>query len=175
MPRILIGLGSNIDPENHLNAAAVMLREEWPTIQFSNVYESKPWGMEDQQDFLNAVGIIDATEQAHEIVEFLKKVEEKREKNVTVRFGPRTLDLDLLLYGNDVLPDHAEWQKTTSRTDVSHTLILPHPRMHERRFVLEPLLELINPFDLHPALKESWQELLEKTKQQEVRRMPMQL
>ena len=176
MPRILLGLGSNIDPEDHLNAAAVMLRERWPDIRFSSVYRSQPWGMEDQPDFLNAVGLMDAVQSVHEVFDFLRAIEEKRNKSVAVRFGPRTLDLDLLLYGSDILPDKDEWHRRNEQAATSnYQLILPHPRMHERRFVLEPLLELLDPADMHPVLQKSWKELLAQTENQEVQRMPMQL
>jgi 2-amino-4-hydroxy-6-hydroxymethyldihydropteridine diphosphokinase len=175
MTRILIGLGSNIDPENHLNAAAVMLRERWPTVRFSSVYRSKPWGFEDQPDFLNAAALIEADHKAKKVLEALQEIEEKRGRATTVRCGPRTIDLDLLLHGTTIVPSTEEWHQIAERPNASYTLTLPHPRMHERRFVLVPVMELVEPLEMHPVLGKSWEELLKGVAEQEMQRMPMQL
>jgi 2-amino-4-hydroxy-6-hydroxymethyldihydropteridine diphosphokinase len=129
MATIYVALGTNIDPENNIKAAATILRENHPTIRFSSVYRSAPLHHEDQDDFLNAVATFSAELSADATYDFLHKIEKKLRKRPLFRFGPRTIDLDLLLHGNDIVE--------------SSSLTIPHPRMHERRFVLEPMLELI--------------------------------
>jgi 2-amino-4-hydroxy-6-hydroxymethyldihydropteridine diphosphokinase len=148
MATIYIGLGSNIDPEMNLPEAAALLRKNWPDIRFSSVFRSAPQEIPDQPDFLNAVAEIQSDDSPEEIIAALQKIERTLGKKPPFRYGPRTLDLDLLLYEDTVLTDPA--------------LTLPHPRMHRRRFVLEPLTELIDPDSFHPLLGQSWKELLEE-------------
>ncbi len=106
----------------------------------------------DQPEFLNAVALIETTDSAQAIASKLKTIEQDLKKSPPFRSGPRTIDLDLLLYGSIVID--------------APGLIIPHPRMHARRFVLEPLMELIDPETEHPVLHTFWQELLEQTKSQ---------
>ena len=143
---ISIALGSNIHPEEHLKKAATMLRESFPGIRFSSVYRTKARDVEDQQDFLNAAALFENEELPEKIHERLIEMESVLKKSPPFRFGPRTIDLDLLLCGNAMIN--------------TPTLTVPHPRMHERRFVLEPLSELIDRSSLHPLLQRSWEELL---------------
>lgn len=161
MPSIYIALGSNIDPENNLKAAATMLRERHPAVRFSSVYRSAPLHHEEQDDFLNAVARIDADHTPDAIYAFLTHIEGLLKKNPPFKFGPRTIDLDLLLHGNVIQPNPP--------------LILPHPRMHERRFVLEPLTELLHPKEKHPILGKAWEELLQMTKGQQIAEMQIEL
>lgn len=109
--------------------------------------------MEDQPDFLNAVAVIESEQAPEEIHATLKGIEKELEKNIPYSGGPRTIDLDFLLFGDDVID--------------SDVLSVPHQRMHERRFVLEPLCKLIDSEQIHPMFDESWKELLEKTLDQE--------
>ena len=152
-PLVFIALGSNIDPERNLEAAAKMLRERWPSIRFSSVYKTKAREREDQGDFLNAVGVFSENEKPEKILLTLQEIEHTLKKNPPYRFGPRTIDLDLLLYGEEIIQ--------------SDLLTVPHPRMHERRFVLEPLCELANVTSLHPILGKTWKELLSQRMNQE--------
>jgi 2-amino-4-hydroxy-6-hydroxymethyldihydropteridine diphosphokinase len=161
MSRALIGLGSNIDPEKNLREAARMLREIWPEIRFSSVFRTAPREREDQPDFLNAVAVAETNEAPDEVLRALERIERALKKAPPFRFGPRTIDLDLLLYDDRVQSDAS--------------LTLPHPRMHERRFVLEPLLELVEPHATHPVLKRSWQDLLDQTSDQECTRTGISL
>jgi 2-amino-4-hydroxy-6-hydroxymethyldihydropteridine diphosphokinase len=156
-----VALGSNILPEANLTAAADLLREEWPDIRFSHVYRSKAVEHADQADFLNAVAEIEADRDYQSVHGKLKQIEEFLGKDLAFRFGPRTIDLDLLLYGDLVLN--------------SSGLILPHPRMHKRRFVLLPLCELIRPELRHPRFKTEWIELLKETAGQQCERIAMKL
>ncbi len=161
MTSIYIALGSNIDPEDNLKAAATMLRERLPGIRFSSVYRSAPLHHEQQDDFLNAVAGFDADLAPDDVYEFLTNVERHLKKAPPFKFGPRTIDLDLLLHGNLIRPDPP--------------LILPHPRMHERRFVLEPLIELLDPTATHPVIGKTWEELLDKTLDQKANKLIVRL
>jgi 2-amino-4-hydroxy-6-hydroxymethyldihydropteridine diphosphokinase len=131
MNRAFVGLGANIgDPRRQLEAAIEQLKNLPGTdlVQISGFYRSAPLGYVDQPDFLNAVARLDTTLPAERLLEHLQKMERQQGRERPFPNAPRTLDLDLLLYGDRVLD--------------SPRLTLPHPRMHERAFVLQPLLEL---------------------------------
>lgn len=115
----------------------------------------------DQEDFWNAAAKIETEKDPQEVLKELQKIEQALKKNPPYRFGPRTIDLDLLLYGEEIVDEPA--------------LTLPHPRMEERRFVLEPLLELIDVNTAHPILKKSWRNLLKVTDDQECRKIDFTL
>lgn len=161
MPVAYIGLGSNIDPIQNLPAAADLLLSRFPGICFSTVFKTAARDLTNQPDFFNAVAEIRTHESPDVVHTQLKEIEAQLGKHVTQRFGPRTIDLDLLLYGNEAI----------HRPD----LTVPHPRMHERRFVLEPLCELIDPEALHPTLKQSWRALLATVRDQEAGKTGMAL
>ncbi len=152
-----LGLGSNVDPERNLAEAARLLRTTFPDITFSSVYQSAAQYHEDQPAFLNAVAKVETEKNPEEILRDLRSIEKKLHKSLPFRFGPRTIDLDLLMHDNLILPSPEEWHAA------NQLLILPHPRLHERRFVLEPLCELIDKNALHPVFRESWGSLLRKT------------
>lgn len=166
--RIAIGLGSNIEPEAHLRAAAAQLRERFPSILFSRVYRSAPLLYANQAAFLNAVAVAETDATPKETLAILQKIEHTLKKATPIRYGPRTIDLDLLLYGETTLPNIHTWTSNYKLPATSYKLMIPHPRMHERRFVLEPLCELLDPTERHPALDRSWGELLAETKDQNV-------
>jgi 2-amino-4-hydroxy-6-hydroxymethyldihydropteridine diphosphokinase len=107
-------------------------------IAVSSLYETEPVGYLDQPPFLNAVAAIETTLAPTDVVRRLLSIERAMGRRRTFRNAPRTLDLDLLLYGDTIL-DTAE-------------VVLPHPRMHERGFVLIPLSE-IAPAVVHPVLR----------------------
>ncbi len=152
MATVCIALGSNIAPNTNLRSAAHALRAHWPDIRFSRVYRTAPMEYASQDAFLNATAILETHDTPEVIAETLRSIEAKLGKAPAFRFGPRTIDLDLLLYDDLVLRDGA--------------LTLPHPRMHQRRFVLEPLLELVAPTGLHPVLQRTWADLLADTTDQ---------
>ena len=124
---IFIGLGSNIDAEKHLKEAAAMLKKGWPEIRFSHVYKTAAQEHADQADFLNAVAMIETENEPEEILRVLHAIEKRLGKSPPFRFGPRTIDLDLLLYGGQTinLPQ----------------LQVPHPEIANRSFVKSGLLE----------------------------------
>jgi 2-amino-4-hydroxy-6-hydroxymethyldihydropteridine pyrophosphokinase len=142
-----IGLGSNIgDREYQLNRAVELIKQTdgVEVTALSSYYNTAPVGYEEQPDFLNAVVEIKTTLSPEELLQLCTKIEKELKRERIIHWGPRTIDLDILLFGNDIVD--------------SNNLTIPHPRMHERRFVLEPLNE-IAPNVLHPFLKKSVHEI----------------
>ncbi len=126
-----IALGSNLGDRLDNLARGVGALAALPATELvavSHVYETEPWGVEGQQTFYNAVASILTRLQADQLLELLKDAEAQLGRKPTSRFGPRLIDLDILLY------DDEEWR--------SETLTIPHPRMAEREFVIRPLLEI---------------------------------
>ena len=126
-----VALGSNLgDCEAHLNAAFEELDALARTrlAARSRLYRSAPWGPVAQPDYLNAVAALETALGAHELLAALLAIEARHGRERRERWGPRTLDLDLLLYDDEVIATQA--------------LSVPHPRMSERAFVLVPLAEL---------------------------------
>ncbi len=125
MTRAYVGFGANLgDREQAIRAAA----EQLGIARLSTVRETEPWGLVEQPSFLNAVGELETEEGPRALLERLLAVEQAFGRVRRERWGPRTLDLDLLLYGQDVVDEPG--------------LTVPHPHLHEREFVLEPLAEL---------------------------------
>jgi len=136
--KILIGLGGNLgDRARNLAEAASYLEGIVRVTAQSGVYESEPWGYMDQPRFLNAVIQAETDLEPLRILDLLKEYEIKAGRQEIFRFGPRIIDLDLLAYG--------DWVFQSCR------LTLPHPRMHERLFVLQPLCDF-QPDWCHPVL-----------------------
>ncbi|HEV8337511.1 MAG TPA: 2-amino-4-hydroxy-6-hydroxymethyldihydropteridine diphosphokinase [Candidatus Polarisedimenticolia bacterium] len=161
--RIFLGLGSNLgDRLDHLRQAIESLQDKGVRIvRLSAVYDTDPVGYRAQGNFLNLVAEVDWQASPRELLERCQAVERERGRARAVRDGPRTLDLDLLLFGDRILKE----------TD----LTLPHPRMHERRFVLQPLAELA-PLLRHPVLGMTVGTLLERCADSAgVRQLPVRL
>lgn len=125
-----------------------MLREAWPDIIFSTVYRSAPKYEEDQPEFLNAAASFESDDDPTGIQEVLQSIEKTLKKEIPYPNGPRTIDLDLLLYDNLVLE--------------SEQLTVPHPRMAERLFVLAPLADIIDENYIHPVSKKTIAEMREE-------------
>jgi 2-amino-4-hydroxy-6-hydroxymethyldihydropteridine diphosphokinase len=139
MWRVFIGLGSNIgDRAQYLNRAATEMGKlpSTTTVWFSPVYESDPYGKTDQPKFLNAVGEVETALAPPALLQELKKIEETLGRSKAERWGPREIDLDILIYDGLVLKDEA--------------VTVPHPDLEHRRFVLVPLRE-IAPDLVHPV------------------------
>jgi 2-amino-4-hydroxy-6-hydroxymethyldihydropteridine diphosphokinase len=130
--RAYIGLGANLgDRSATIRAALEQLRAEpgVTVVAVSSVRETDPVGLTDQPRFLNAAAAVDTELTARELLERLLAIERRLGRTrAGPRFGPRTIDLDLLLYGDERLQEA--------------DLEVPHPRLHERLFALEPLFEL---------------------------------
>jgi len=111
----------------------------------SSVYETKPWGLKEQPNFLNQVAQIETGLEPLELLKELKKIERVMGRKKTVRYGPRLIDLDILFYEDLILRTRA--------------LVIPHPLLAQRAFVLVPLNE-IEPELIHPLEKKSIHDLL---------------
>jgi 2-amino-4-hydroxy-6-hydroxymethyldihydropteridine diphosphokinase len=133
MVRSFVGLGSNLgDPPEQIRRALELLAAEDGVriVAVSSLSETDPVGYEDQPRFLNGAVELRTVLRARELLERLLAIERRlgRVRGLGPRFGPRTIDLDLLLYGDERIDEPG--------------LHVPHPRLHERLFALEPLTEL---------------------------------
>jgi len=130
--RAYVGLGANLgDRERTLREAvdALGAEEGIDVVAVSTLRETEPVGVGEQPRFLNGAAELETTLTARELLDRLLTVEQRFGRvRIPGEHGPRTLDLDLLLYGDEVIDEPG--------------LTVPHPRLHERRFVLEPLAEL---------------------------------
>jgi 2-amino-4-hydroxy-6-hydroxymethyldihydropteridine diphosphokinase len=127
--KAVIALGANIgDPKEQMDLAIVLLREAIEVKAVSSYYRTTPVGGPEQPDYLNAVCIAECELPAAELLALLHGIEKALGRERLVHWGPRTIDLDLIQYG-----------AILSYADELH---LPHPRAHERRFVLEPWAEI---------------------------------
>ena len=125
--RAYIGVGANLgDREATIRAAVGRLGDE--VVAVSALRETEPWGVTDQPPFLNGAVLLETDRPPRALLERLLEVERELGRVRERRYGPRTIDLDLLLYGDRVVDEPG--------------LAVPHPRLHERAFALEPLLDL---------------------------------
>jgi 2-amino-4-hydroxy-6-hydroxymethyldihydropteridine diphosphokinase len=147
MSTVHIGIGSNLgDREEHCLKAIRLFPEKGVLVRRrSSVYETEPWGVKDQARFLNMAIEGETALTPARLLEVLKMIEDEVGRVETYRWGPRVIDLDILLYDDLVMS--------------TPELTIPHPRMHEREFVLRPLAE-IAPDKTHPVLKKTVKELL---------------
>ena len=148
MYAVYIGFGSNIgDRLAHIqNAIQVLSKTEGITLkEISSIYTTDPVGYEAQAEFLNGVVVIQTSLSPLSLLHTLKDIETAIGRKHRIRWGPREIDLDILIYGNLCVQ--------------TEKLVIPHPEMHLRGFVLVPLAE-IAPNLRHPILQESIQTLL---------------
>ncbi|MFB9869212.1 2-amino-4-hydroxy-6-hydroxymethyldihydropteridine diphosphokinase [Vreelandella sulfidaeris] len=152
-----IGLGSNLESPieqicQALNELATLPLTRW--VASSSLYASRPVGPQDQPDFINAVAALETRLSPLALLDQLQALEQQHRRRRQRHWGPRTLDLDLLLYGND---------------SITHPrLHVPHPHMTVRAFVLAPLNELAPALTLHHQSLSAW---LEGIKDQPIERL----
>jgi len=127
--KAVVALGANIgNPREQMDLAVALLREATEVIAISSYFVTKPVGGPEQPDYLNAVCILESDLPATDLLAVLQGIEKSLGRERNERWGPRTIDLDLIQYG--------------SLLSAADELELPHPRAHERRFVLEPWFEI---------------------------------
>ncbi len=147
---VWLSLGSNLGARDNNLKTALRLLEELPdTIlqKISSIAETEPWGYTRQPQFLNCAARIETSLSAEELLRACQNIERQLGRERDVRWGPRTIDIDIIFYGDFVIQqDHMK---------------IPHIHAHERRFVLEPLQE-IDPDILHPVLKMTVSQLLKR-------------
>ena len=144
MVGIFISVGSNVDAVKHIQSGILALHRQWGVLRISRVYESEAVGF-DGDNFLNLVVAANVDEPVESVVSVLRSIEDehRRDRNMP-RFSPRTLDLDLLLYGDAVFADKG--------------LNIPRDEITKNAFVLAPLAELA-PDLLHPVAGTDYQTL----------------
>lgn len=142
---VYLALGSNLgDRLANLKQAINSLTPQMDVKAKSHVYETPPWGYEDQPTFLNQVIKAKTYLDPEPLLKHLKRLEVALGRKETVRNGPRVIDIDILFYDDIVLNES--------------TLTIPHPRLHERAFVLLPLMD-IDPELVHPVNKKTVREM----------------
>lgn len=151
MAIVYLGLGTNIGNKrkNMITAASLLARRAGDVLALSSFYETEPWGFESSNKFLNAAIKIRTSLSPIELLHLTQELEKElgRTEKSKGTYHDRVIDIDLLMYDGLVLQ--------------SEELVLPHPLMHKRKFVMEPLSE-IAPFVTHPVLKKRIIELNEE-------------
>ena len=145
-----VALGSNIgDSKAHLDGAVEALKadEKVRVLQVADYIVTKPYGGVEQDDFVNSAMAIETLYSPEELLDRLHEIEADHARERIIHWGPRTLDLDILLY-EDVVMDTPD-------------LIIPHKDMHNREFVLKPMAE-IAPYEKHPILGQTMEQLLKQ-------------
>ena len=146
-----LGIGSNIgDKTANCKKAIELLNKhsQAKVTKISDFYETEPVGYKEQEWFVNCAVEIETDLNPHELLLLCHTIESELGRERKIKYGPRIIDLDILLYNNDIID-------TTDTTELK----IPHPEMHKRRFVLKPLSD-IAPDAVHPVLKKTVAKLL---------------
>jgi 2-amino-4-hydroxy-6-hydroxymethyldihydropteridine diphosphokinase len=145
MSLVYLGLGSNVgDKKGQIAQALDRIAKICTVKRVSPFYLTEPVGFKDQDWFLNCVAEVETEKDPKKLLSSLQSIEKKMGKAKTRTEGPRTIDIDILFYDDQVVN-----QKN---------LVIPHPRLHERLFVLQPMMDL-NPGFIHPLLLKTIREL----------------
>jgi len=152
-PLVLL-LGSNIgDRHAYMRKAVEALVDAFgPPQSISALFETEPWGYEDQNSFLNQAVVFETNQKPHVALDTVLNIEQELGRKREVKWGPRVIDIDIIFYGNLVYQ--------------SDVLEIPHPYVQDRMFVLDPLSDIIPDFE-HPLLEQSVAELREALKNKE--------
>ena len=151
MNSVFLLTGGNIGNriKNLESAATKIEKEVGKILQSSSVYETAAWGVTDQQAFLNQVLEVETTLTPQDLLSVILSIEKQLGRERLQRFGPRTIDIDILFYNDEIIS--------------TETLSVPHPEMQNRRFVLVPLNEIAETI-IHPILNKPVNQLLQECK-----------
>ena len=147
----VISLGSNVgDRLNYLTLSKTAIQNYLGSILLSsNIYETEPWGIDNQDSYLNQVVAVQTNQTPNDLLDNIHLIERELGRIRRVHYGPRTIDIDILYYGERII-------------DIEN-LKIPHSHIQKRRFILVPLSEIL-PQMQHPLLKKTNQELLDMVK-----------
>lgn len=152
MKKVYIAIGSNMGDRHKIVETAINRikeDEKISNVRVSTLIETEPYGYLEQEQFLNGAIEITTEYTAQELLKKLQELEQLADRKRIVRWGPRTLDLDIIFYGDDIIDEE--------------NLKIPHYDMNNRTFVLEPLYELNKDY-VHPVLNKTISEMLEDLK-----------
>jgi 2-amino-4-hydroxy-6-hydroxymethyldihydropteridine diphosphokinase len=139
-----VSIGSNIDAQKNIQECVNLIESDLKIASKSSYYKTRPFGFEEQGNFINLVVKIVTDLKPHELLKKLQTIEKKLGRERIIKDGPRTIDLDILLYGSEVINDK--------------DLVVPHKGLLERDFMLIPLLD-ISPDVEDPRTKEKLKDL----------------
>jgi len=145
MAEVLLGLGANVgDPAENLRRAIEALSSECQIVRVSSAYRTEPVGYDDQDWYLNVAVVVSTQLEPNALLTLIARIEASLGRERGIPNGPRTIDIDILLWGEMVRADDPT---------------VPHPRMHLRKFVLEPAVEIAGDW-VHPIQRQPLQNLL---------------
>lgn len=154
---LFLSFGSNIEPrEDFLKKAIFYLREKIKINKISSLYETEPWGYKDQDNFLNIVIQGESEEDPDDLIKFIKHVEKKVGRGESFKWGPREIDIDIILYGDKIIE--------------KENLIVPHKFFEERGFVVVPLFE-INKYIINPKSKRKIEDIYNNVDKRSVKKI----